>query len=133
MGYVRWYAFLLPSSRGEVTCRHGSAGPAGSLVVPDSFQFDAAPRGERLEVLLIGPAGSDLVAEVRAGDKRFEVDDDPQEPLRTIEAFVLRIDDPARVTVHVEDYTGGSLAGSVYWAVLRLPNIGLRESEPPEE
>lgn len=132
-GYVRWYAFLLPSSRGEVTCRHDSAGPAGSLVVPDSFSFDAPTRGDRLEVLMIGPAGSDLVASVAAGSRRFEVDSDPQEPLRTTEAFVLRVDDPARVTVDVADYAGGSLPGSVYWAVLRLPNSTLRDGSETEE
>ncbi len=133
LGYVRWYAFLLPSSRGEVSCRHESAGPAGSLVVPNAFRFDALSRGERWEVLLIGPSGSDLVAEVAAGNRRFEVDEDPQEPQRTIEAFILRVDDPARVTVEVADYAGGSVPGSVYWAVLRLPDTSLRDGETSEE
>lgn len=133
LGYVRWYAFLLPSSLGEVRCRHESAGPAGSLVVPDRFSFDALRRGDRWEVLMIGPSGSDLVAEVTVGSRRFEVDEDPQEPQRTVEAFVLRVDDPARVQVDVQDYAGGSVPGSVYWAVLRLPNTSLRDGETTEE
>jgi len=120
-GLVRWYAWLLPSSRGGVTSPEPSAGPAGTIALPGEFSFEALESGERLEVLVVGPTGSDLVLHVRVGSDVYRIDNDPQAPDRTTEGFTIEVDDPAVADVEVANFDGGVLPGDVRWAVIRLP------------
>ncbi len=117
-GLVRWFAFLLASSRGEVSSPGRESGPAGAGVLPARFEFAAEPRGRRLEVIAIGSVGTDLALTATVGDRQLRIDDNPQPPSPNVEGFVLEVDDPAAVAVEVDSTSG---AGDVRWAVVPLP------------